>query len=771
MKRECRCGSIRLALACLAVFGLAVASSAATVLEAKGNMAPCLGTDVSVPSAQDDSYTVEAWIKPDNVEDGLAICSQGGVASGSFMFRTYGGKLSVKILKYNGQGMTADFVGTANSDVAVNAWQHVACVRTPTAIRLYLNGVLDNTFVPSDAPGSPAKFPKIATATLQMFMVGGLYGTSFDTYADSSSRTYSGRMAEVRLWSVARSDAEIATNWNKRLKGNESGLRGYWPMSESSGRAFENYVTGIPAVVPAATCEVDAATVTNMTVVTDDALPLVVATRMSSGICFAWNTNATQKANLTGLADIAMTYNYVRAGDGFSYEAWIKIDPALTNAPGWSADFSGGIPFFQQYRANATGRMMGKFFNGGRLGISWISEGNVANYISTPTSLPVDKWVHLAIVLGSDGQFISIDGEPVSRASNPYDGLSQPDPTNTQDVRRQQMFCHFRVYMSMFEVRIWRRARTEAEVRAQRHCKFTGKERSLIYYNPCSQKTPGTSGWYWFNYVKDSPWVDESPAESYGSDLYAPSAFLYDDVPYRSSFVADSNTVFAAFNGTKFSTVRTGVNITTEDFTMEAWIFPRQFKNSGNYVFSQYADNAEGRMQFLFPAGKPRMSIDSADASLGTSGNLDCSGAVPTNAWTHVAAVRQGGTWTIYTNGLVAASGTGRSTCPLYTGGSFCIGWQGKVDTSSFNGQIRDVRVWRRARTQEEIAAYMHNALDGKHSSLVGYWPLDTDTGSVCTDAKTGAVGTMNVGWTPAAPLALGKPVYGDLCATIIVFR
>ena len=745
--------------------------SATTVLQAEGKMAPCIGTDVKAPPGQDAEFTMEAWIKPSNNYGGHWICCQGGNGAGTFMLRTYHYKLSVEIAKYVGKGLTDAFNGMSDTSITLDTWQHVACVRTPTEIRLYINGARDKTLYATDAPGNPEKFPNINDSNLQTFMIGGLYGTSFDTYAGNNSWTYKGRMAEVRLWSVARTDEEIAANCSNRLCGAETGLIGYWPMSGSAGRTFKNHVTGVPAVVPAATYEADGATATNFTVVTDETLPLATPTeRMTRGICFCWNTNETQKANLSNLSSFAGGYNYAREGEDFTYEAWIKLDPALTNATGWTATELGtGIGLFQQYRSGTVGRMLARIFDKGRINVFWASAGGAANYIATPNPLPVDKWVHLAVVLGHDGQLICVDGEPVAHATNPYNGLSQPEATNTPNGYNQ-MFGHYMAYACLREVRVWRRARTETEIREQYLCKLTGKERYLIYYNPCSQKTPGTDGWYWFSYVKDSPWEYENPAVTYGASLGPPSAFLHDTVPALEAPV-DKGTSFATFNGTKFTYIRTGKNITTADFTVEAWIYPRQFKSTGNYVFSQYDYNKEGRMQLTLPGGKPAMSIVSTDASLGTSGEISCSGALPTNVWTHIAAVREGGTWTIYTNGLVAVSATGRSTCALYSGGQFCIGLAGVAETSAFNGCIRDARAWKRARTQDEIATYMHNTLNGRHPALVGYWPLDTDTGNDCVDAKAGTVGTMNVGWAPAATLALGEAMLGSPVSTLIVFR
>ena len=42
-------------------------------------------------------------------------------------------------------------------------------------------------------------------------------------------------LSDVRIWSVARTDAEINANKNQRLFGNEAGLAAYWKLNEGTG--------------------------------------------------------------------------------------------------------------------------------------------------------------------------------------------------------------------------------------------------------------------------------------------------------------------------------------------------------------------------------------------------------------------------------------------------------------------------------------------------------------------------------------------------------
>lgn len=80
----------------------------------------------------------------------------------------------------------------------------------------------------------------------------------------------------------------------------------------------------------------------------------------------------------------------------------------------------------------------------------------------------------------------------------------------------------------------------------------------------------------------------------------------------------------------------------------------------------------------------------------------------------------------LYLNGELAAqneyegsfAGTG-STSDNFLGRS---NWKENAD---FHGQLDEVRVWNRARTQEQIRAGMRQTLSGEEPGLVGLWNFD----------------------------------------------
>jgi hypothetical protein len=86
----------------------------------------------------------------------------------------------------------------ALTDVPLNSWSHVAGTYDGSALKFYLNGVLDST---SDFP-TPLE---IGTNDLNVIV-----GASID-----DPRYFSGVIDEVRVWNRALSEKEIAGNMNK----------------------------------------------------------------------------------------------------------------------------------------------------------------------------------------------------------------------------------------------------------------------------------------------------------------------------------------------------------------------------------------------------------------------------------------------------------------------------------------------------------------------------------------------------------------------------
>ena len=100
-------------------------------------------------------------------------------------------------------------------------WAHFAMTWDGTTLRAFVNGV-EKVSVP--------------IAMLQTGMTALTIGGYPPAY-------FNGQIDEFRVWSVARSAAEISSTMNKPLNGDEANLTGYWKFDETSGTTVADSVT------------------------------------------------------------------------------------------------------------------------------------------------------------------------------------------------------------------------------------------------------------------------------------------------------------------------------------------------------------------------------------------------------------------------------------------------------------------------------------------------------------------------------------------------
>lgn len=104
---------------------------------------------------------------------------------------------------------------------------------------------------------------------------------------------------------------------------------------------------------------------------------------------------------------------------------------------------------------------------------------------------------------------------------------------------------------------------------------------------------------------------------------------------------------------------------------------------------------------------------------------------LPIHTWSHITATynNQTGEAKIYINGVLKDTQK-RDNGPLQTGKDLFIGTGlgGSIYGGFFNGHIREVRLWNKALTEQEIKDKMYAPLHGNEDNLVGLWRLDTLT-------------------------------------------
>ncbi|KMO94602.1 LamG domain-containing protein [Streptomyces roseus] len=172
-------------------------------------------------------------------------------------------------------------------------------------------------------------------------------------------------------------------------------------------------------------------------------------------------------------------------------------------------------------------------------------------------------------------------------------------------------------------------------------------------------------------------------------------------------------------------------------YSIEAWIKPTvhdvpALARSGEYVLGVDA------------AGALSLTHDGAPAPLLSTGT------VPTDVYTHVAATFDGTTAKLYLGGKPAGSGplpftpaTGAATRV----GSDPAGRAGE----HFEGDIDELRVWNRVRSESELAEDVNHRLIGNEPGLVAYYRFDEGSGTTAHDQADRALhGTLRDGarWT-----------------------
>jgi hypothetical protein len=154
------------------------------------------------------SRTIEAWVKTSTSTNGV-------VANwGNTLTNQRSGLIVVNNHLYY-VGENNDLQGSIN--ISTNSWHHVAITFDGTTLKLYVDGVLDN---------SSTKTFNTTGTTLRIGQ---------RSVGDAGSELYNGIIDELRIWNVARTQAELQNNRFAEIPGNSAGLVAYYKLNEATG--------------------------------------------------------------------------------------------------------------------------------------------------------------------------------------------------------------------------------------------------------------------------------------------------------------------------------------------------------------------------------------------------------------------------------------------------------------------------------------------------------------------------------------------------------
>lgn len=182
--------------------------------------------DSNPSDLSDESFTIELWVRPRSLKS-TSVNGQNDrwnclVGHGlnnvdlDYLFGIENGQPMFYVRRYD-----AGRVGQTQFNTGT--WYHYAVVQDVNEgeLRIYINGQLDSKTSLSGAP-------QLSAADL-------FVGAREANGTGEGAHFFAGELFELRMWNVARTITEIETNRWSLLSGSETGLVGYWPMTDGSG--------------------------------------------------------------------------------------------------------------------------------------------------------------------------------------------------------------------------------------------------------------------------------------------------------------------------------------------------------------------------------------------------------------------------------------------------------------------------------------------------------------------------------------------------------
>lgn len=213
--------------------------------------------------------------------------------------------------------------------------------------------------------------------------------------------------------------------------------------------------------------------------------------------------------------------------------------------------------------------------------------------------------------------------------------------------------------------------------------------------------------------------------------------------PYALSFDGNRGQVAIATTGALSGT-----------FTVECWALSRRPKLIGTILSSRGPQDFSFDLKFR--QGK-RFHADIGDGSRWIAKMANAPINYQPNTWYHVAYVVMPSGYNVYVNGDFWMGNTVNPPANplLYDANHQLILGADGLDPSDLDGCIAEVRIWKTARTGEQIRANMKALLTGKEPDLQGYWRFAEGTGAETADCSGhGFTGKFvgNVSWTTGTP-------------------
>lgn len=206
-------------------------------------------------------------------------------------------------------------------------------------------------------------------------------------------------------------------------------------------------------------------------------------------------------------------------------------------------------------------------------------------------------------------------------------------------------------------------------------------------------------------------------------------------------------------------------NVSGSYMTIELWVKMDASSDEDAVILTKKGsdDGSDGYRLRTIGGGEER-PILFAPTDFGSRHVVSNTG-IRANEWTHIAAVYNDGNSYIYINGTLDAESINGSRNIGSNLSHLTIGSNTGRNGQFFRGSIDDLRIWSSARSMFDIQGSFLNELEGDESSLSVYYPFNTESSLIASDAtRNGStlnfeniIGTEEPGVFPVTPLVNGK--------------
>ncbi|TAN75883.1 MAG: LamG domain-containing protein, partial [Magnetospirillum sp.] len=636
-----------------------------------GSGSVSMGASV-VPGA--GPITFETWIRTvrPGSDQGVIALGVDALNQGLALFVGSNGKLGV------GEASVGGVQG--NSIVTDGIWHHVAGVVTSGGgVSLYVDGVYDGsgTLNAYDVSGGVAR-------------IGAFY---------NGAGNFTGDIADVRLWSTARTATEIQNHMTTGLTGGESGLAGNWLLHDATGSSSIISLFG------------PGGTATGTLTSVDSGMPHMIEPP-SSAMHFAGGGGV-----IVGKA--------IGQGSGpITYEAWIRTtvggDQHIFLTDGVTA--GAGLWFY----VHTDGKL--------HLSVVGNTEGPSSNAVVADGT-----WHHVAVSLATGGAYtIYVDGSADVTGSA---GAYALDGTVVIGSGGNGVTSFAG---DIADARVWDTVRTAADIQNNMDNLLTGSE-------------PGLVGNWHLDAVNGTTVVDSAATPHNGIIPILHHASVSGS-PLTS--VTTGLPAGEPQNGMHFggnSSVTSQSALTLASHTVEAWI---RTTDGGFWPGIFSTDSPSGSSQWVQMAiygGKLAVEVG---ATVSSGKSYLGSTTLNDGQWHNVAYVvdTADNTLKLYVDGVLetitvqfgwdASISTFASTTAVQIG----VNQNG---AAKFSGDIADVQVWGAALGAAQIQQHMITVPTGTEPGLLANWRLDeASNATTIIDHHAGG---------PLTPVSNDAPIYDQL--------